>query len=92
MHNCWNLNELALKLGASDNALYTHGLEALLSTMPRLNRSLRESKDNWRLFASHVNLWKPAWRYNPAPLNVDWTSKFVEAVERVYRWLDANRA
>jgi len=89
IHRCRTLAQLATKLRLKESDFYTHGLEALAKKLPlhpRLQRSVV-----WHDFASYVNRWRPAWRYDPN----DWPSReaelFLQAVDRVYDWLKSNR-
>ena len=72
-----------------DKEVYTHGIEALVEALP-FRDSLRRSLV-WRDFANQVNRWKPSWRYNPRDWEEESARAFLDAVDRVYRWLDSNR-
>jgi len=89
VHGVTNLRALSAKRGLDDHAVYTHGLEALLELLPFEHLFRRSTV--WRDFSSQVARWRPSWRYAPR----DWTEEkaqaFLNAVDRVYKWLDVNR-
>jgi hypothetical protein len=85
---CRTLEELRIKLRIDERDIYTHGLE-LLATRLRLSSRLRKSRV-WRDFGE-VNRWRPSWRYDPKDWNNGLALEFLEAVERVYYWLESNR-
>lgn len=87
--NVWTLSQLAVCWGVEESEVFTHGLESLLNRLP-LVTCFRQS-DVWRDFVEHVNHWRPSWRYNPGALQAEQYRSFLEAVKRVYHWLDANR-
>jgi HEPN domain-containing protein len=88
---CWTLEQLARRLRVTERDVYTHGLEALLRALP-LYATLRRSQ-LWRSdFAGRVNQWRVSWRYDPHDADLEWARSFLEAAERVYNWLEANRA
>lgn len=89
IHEVWTLSELAEKQKVSENDIYTHGLEALASNLP-LWYNLQKS-DVWWDFVKHVNHWKVSWRYNPNEPTREDAESFMNAIERVYKWLDSNR-
>lgn len=86
---CRTLDELIHRIGVDDRAVYTHGLEALWGLMPALWRRFQASEayEHFR----RVNAWRPSWRYNPKLMSGEEAVKFLEAVERVYEWLENNR-
>ena len=88
--NCWTLDQLAAKWGVKDEReVYTHGLEVFASRLPLYQR-LRTSPV-WRDFAGQVNRWRVDWRYDPHDWEKKRTQAFLEAVDRVYGWLESNR-
>lgn len=89
----WTLRELSDRLDVGEEEVFTHGLEALLDHMPpTLQRNLRATTPVWRAWASQVNRWLPSWRYEHRRLSINEGAAFLEAVETVFKWLDANRA
>ena len=68
--------------------MFTHGLEVFAARLPLYGR-LRRS-EVWRDFA-FVNEWRVSWRYSPRDLSGDEVAPFIDAVERVCQWLEANR-
>lgn len=94
VYNCWTLEGLAAKWGVQEQDVYTHGLEAFASRLP-LYRALRSS-DQWVAFARLVNRWRPSWRYDPTDPVVerqrDEAGDFIQAVNRLFQWLDANQS
>lgn len=89
VHGVTTLRALGSKLGLDDGAVFTHGLEALLEFLP-FQESFRRSLV-WRDFTTQVARWRPAWRYEPRDWETEKATAFMDAVDRVYRWLDANR-
>src|SRR5437868_5586125 len=87
-HGCLTLEELRIKLRVDERDIYAHGLELLATRLRLLNR-LRQGRV-WRDFGE-VNRWRPAWRYDPKDWNNGLALEFLEAVERVYYWLESNR-
>jgi hypothetical protein len=85
---CRTLEELRIKLRVDEHDIYSHGLERL-ATMLGLYSRLRQSRV-WRDFGE-VNRWRPSWRYDPKDWNNGLALEFLEAVERVYYWLESNR-
>jgi HEPN domain-containing protein len=93
MFNCRHLLELDEELQrrgvlSAHATVFTHQLEVLLRLTDALER-LRQNMELWRLF-NIVNCWVPAWRYNPDLSNHDDANDFLDAVERVSRWIDQN--
>lgn len=92
IHNCHTLAELSQEWDVDDREVFTHGLEAFAKRMSLWNRLTLS--DVWRDFSSQVNRWRPSWRYKPGESNdsIEGRAKaFIDAVQRVYNWLDANR-
>ena len=89
VHGVSSLRALTSKLNLDDNAVFTHGLEALLALLP-FEHSFRRSQV-WRDFTTQVARWRPSWRYAPRDWPEDKARAFLSAVDRVYMWLDANR-
>ncbi|HOC99254.1 MAG TPA: HEPN domain-containing protein [Myxococcota bacterium] len=83
------LRGLAEKLRMDDGDIYTHGLDAILELSP-LRDQLRRS-DVWLDFVSQVNRWRPSWRYDPRERSGAEAKRYLDAVDRVYNWLDAGR-
>ncbi len=89
INSCTTLQQLVSKWGVDDRDVYTHGLEVFAKRLPFWNR-LKDStiqKD----FFNVVNAWRPSWRYDHHKWTIGEASKFLAAVDRVYRWLDVNR-
>ena len=84
----WTLTELADRLGVGEDDLFHHGLEALASNLPFFGKM--QKSEIWRDF-TYVNQWRPSWRYSPVRSSRD-AQAFIEAVKKVRRWLDVNRA
>jgi len=89
IHRCRTLAQLARKLGMEDSQIYTHGLEALARNLPLYPRLQRSSV--WRDFSGFVNRWRPSWRYDPNDHRSAESEAFLQAVDRVYHWLDSNQ-
>jgi HEPN domain-containing protein len=92
-HDCHNLRELeetlqGARLLAADTTIYTHQLELLLRLAQGIDR-LRQNQSLWRLF-NIVNLWMPAWRYNPDLSSREDAEDFLESVEKVSHWIESN--
>jgi hypothetical protein len=85
---CRTLEELAARWRVAEHELYTHGLEALAKRLPLYSR-LRTSQV-WRDFAGLVSSWRVSWRYDPRDWEADEARLFLEAVDRVYYWLERN--
>ncbi len=86
-------NNHAERLRVDENEVFTHGLEALLGHMPgTLQRNMRATHHVWKAFAGSVNQWRPSWRYDARPLPGDRGRTLLEAMDVVFKWLDANRA
>jgi HEPN domain-containing protein len=89
--DCWTLEALAARWEVDEQEVYTHGLEALLRHLPLYNNFKRSPI--WRNdFAPKVNLWRVSCRHNPHDCSQAEAQKFIGAVERVYKWLESNRA
>ena len=88
VYDCWTLQQLSQRWAVPEAEVYSHSLESLASRLPLYDR-LRES-DVWRDFVA-VNRWTPAWRYDPVEPTPQATERFLAAVERVLKWLDAHR-
>ena len=89
IHGCWTLDELAGEWQVNEDVIYSHGLEALAKRLPLYNRM--RTSEVWRDFAGHVNRWRPSWRYDPQDWSVAAAQTFLDAVDRVYKWLESNR-
>jgi len=88
VYDCLTLDQLASKWDMDDRHVYTHGLEFFARRLPLWNR-LQDSPV-WRDFVSHVNRWRPSWRYNPHILTDRDAEVFMGAVDRVLQWLDTH--
>ncbi len=91
--NCRNLRELEDELQgkrilAAQATVFTHQLELLLRLTNAIDR-LRQNEEHWRLF-NMVNRWVPAWRYTADQANADDAKDFLEAIEKVSRWIENN--
>jgi len=86
---CRTLSQLARKLDLDDASVYSHGLEALAILLPLYSTLKRSSA--WRDFAGEVNRWRPSWRYDPNDIELSKATTFLEAVDRLYHWLDSNQ-
>lgn len=89
IHGCWTLQELAKNWDVDERDVFTHGLECLIQRLPFHIRFTRSRV--WRLFAGQVNRWKPSWRYSPRRIDKKEAGSFIDAVECVLKWLEANR-
>jgi hypothetical protein len=90
VYGCWTFDQLADEWQVSEDVVYSHGLEALATRLPLYNRMKKDSK-TWRDFAGLVNRWRPSWRYDPKDWSVDAAETFLDAVDRVYKWLESNK-
>lgn len=88
IYRCPTLAELAIKWDVNDREVYTHGVEALARRLP-LWKTFQRSVV-WLDFAGQVNRWQPSWRYDPTDWNNNKALVFIEAVDRVYKWLSSN--
>jgi hypothetical protein len=86
---CRNLKELQRKWSVTEQDVFTHGLESIAMRLPVYHR-FRKS-DVWKDFAGQVNRWRPAWRYDPDDHQNKSAAAFIEAVQKVYNWLDSNQ-
>jgi HEPN domain-containing protein len=92
-YRCRNLEELETKLRkrrriAELSSLFTHSLMTLVDLLECRDR-MRTHPDVWGNF-THVNQWKPAWRYWSNPATEEDANDFLAATERVLRWIHAN--
>jgi HEPN domain-containing protein len=93
MFDCRHLRELEDDLQRralipAGVTIFTPQLELLLRLAGGLDR-LRQNEAFWRLF-NIVNRWVPAWRYSADLSNCDDAEDFLEAVEKVSRWIENN--
>lgn len=93
MFDCRHLLELEEELQrrgvlANDATVFTHQLERLLELTNALER-LRQNREHWQLF-NLVNRWVPAWRYTADLSNQEDAYDFIEAVDKLARWIDNN--
>lgn len=86
---CRTLAQLASKLRIDERDVYVHGLEVLLQRSRQ--RTKLKNSPVWRDFAGVVNRWRPAWRYDPQDALNSEAKAFLDAVRRVYDWMDSNR-
>lgn len=89
IYGALTLEELIEKTKIDKDIAYSHGLEALINQLPFKERFHRS--EEWKDFASHVNTWKTSWRYDPKRPREGKAKAFLDAVDRVYGWLEANR-
>jgi len=82
------LRDLALALDVDESEVYSHGLESLISHMPFRDRFY--SSTVWRDFTRHLNQWRPSWRYDASMPTTRQAESFLDAVDRIYKWLEAN--
>lgn len=88
--NVYSLEQLGREWGVeNEREVYHHGLEVWIERLP-LAQNFKKS-GLYREYATHVNQWKPSWRYSPEFVDEKKAKLFVGAVERVFNWLDANR-
>lgn len=90
---CHNLLDLEDELQrrnllAKNATIFTHELESLLRLTNGLHR-LRQNALLWQSF-NMVNLWMPAWRYNPDLSSRDDANDYLEAVDKIRHWIDNN--
>lgn len=93
MFDCRHLRDLEEELQrremlAAHATIFTHQLEVLLRLANGLDR-LRQNEEHWRLF-NMVNRWVPAWRYAADLSNREDAEDFLDAVNRVSRWIENN--
>jgi len=92
IHECFTLADLALKRKVHRQDVYTHGLEVFAKRLtPTLWKRLLQS-DVSGDFRAQVNRWRTAWRYSPKDWTCGQAESFLRAVDRVYQWLESNRA
>lgn len=89
VYGCFTLNALAAAWDVDQRAVYTHGLEAFAKRLPLWQRL--QHSEVWRDFSAQVNRWRPSWRYDPIPYRWGSAQVFMDAVDRVFKWLDSNR-
>jgi hypothetical protein len=87
--DCWTLRQLAARWQVPEQDVYSHGLEALIEQLPLRDNFHRS--EAWPFFARHVNQWRASWRYDPRNPPVESAQTFLGAVDRVYKWLEANQ-
>ena len=91
MYGCSNLRNLEEELQrrgllAERATIFTHQLEILLRLANGLDR-LRRNAQLWQVF-NIVNLWIPAWRYNPDLSNREDARDYLSAVDSIRHWID----
>ncbi len=91
MYGCSNLRDLEEELQrrgllAERATIFTHQLEILLRLANGLDR-LRRNAQLWQVF-NIVNLWIPAWRYNPDLSNREDARDYLSAVDSIRHWID----
>lgn len=90
-HRCHTLSELKDRLQLDDSRVYSHGLEALvIDLLPEATGARLLSGDARLAFTSQVNTWSPSWRYNSQCPGKAKAEQFLEAIEKVWIWLEAN--
>ena len=72
----------------ADATVYTHEFESLLRASEALDR-LRTDSGLWSPFLI-VNRWVPAWRYDPDLASRSAAESFLEALDQVAGWINAN--
>ncbi len=88
---CSTLDELRHKRGLFDDAVYSHGLEALMrDLLPQGTWSRLLASDASTAFKGQVSRWSPQWRYNSQNPPKDQAHEFLDAIEVVWQWLGAN--
>ena len=86
----WTLSDLVKKWNVDDRDVFTHGLECFAKRLPLYSRFQQSAV--WKDFTGQVNRWRPSWRYMPGNPKDEYRDRsFLEAVKRVYQWLEANR-
>jgi hypothetical protein len=70
-------------------SVFTHSLDPLLRLAGGQVR-LRKNHVLWVAFAGLVNLWQPAWRYDPDPSSAEEATDFVNAVTDLSLWIENN--
>jgi hypothetical protein len=93
MFGCKTLPELESELDRRKMlprnwSVFTHQLFALLR-LTQAHGRLRQSEKHWMMFTV-INHWKPAWRYSPRVGRAADAEGFLNAVEGLLRWIDAN--
>ncbi len=93
MYGCSNLRNLEEELQrrrllAERATIFTHEFEILLRLANGLDR-LRQNVQLWGVF-NIVNLWIPAWRYNPDLSNHEDARDYLSAVDSIRHWIDHN--
>ncbi len=89
IYACKTLADLAEEWQVERQAVYTHGLEVFARQLPLWRRL--QGSDVWRDFTGQVNRWNPAWRYDGRDLHYAEARVFLDAVTRVYKWLESNK-
>ncbi|HEY8751323.1 MAG TPA: hypothetical protein VIM11_25290 [Tepidisphaeraceae bacterium] len=89
IYRCRTLAQLAIRLRLKDSEVYSHGLEASAKNLPLYGRL--QKSPVWRDFSSYVNRWRPSWRYDPNDFTSAHAEAFLQALDRVYHWLDSNQ-
>ena len=92
-YGCLNLEELEQELRQRrqlrrQTSIFTHELVVLLNLLQGRDR-LRQNVTLWQQF-NLVNRWAPAWRYSADLATKEDALDFVEAVEKIYHWINAN--
>jgi hypothetical protein len=73
-----------------EGTIYTHELEALLRLIPGWERIRQKNTlAAWEDFNT-VNRWVPAWRYYADIPKKEFARNFLDAVERLFVWIDHN--
>jgi HEPN domain-containing protein len=84
------LDELLHRKGRTSEqwSIYSHELVTMLNLLGCLER-MQANRNVWRAFAL-VNQWAPAWRYSADLGTKKDADQFVDSVEQVVRWIEAN--
>lgn len=91
VHSCRTLAQLVTALGVDEQNVFDHWLEALLGHLPTLKARMQQDKGTWHAFAGRVNSWRVSWRYDPEDHLNGIAADFVDAIEKVYNWLESHR-
>src|SRR5438132_11637622 len=66
--------------------VFTHSLDPLLKLTGGRER-LRKNHSLWTEFAGLIDVWQPAWRYDPDPSDAEEATDFVNAVTDLLVWI-----
>ena len=91
VYDCRTLDQFARKRKVDEGAVYTHGLEAFAMRLTPSLWSRLSASEVWPDFATHVRRWRVRWRYDPKDWSYEAAKSFLDAVDRVFTWLESNR-